>query len=665
MPTLNRTAIALLVLCGLRATAQQPQRIQLPLLRILGGLRASTTERVDLPRPRVSGVIEPLPIVQAAERLAAIIGVPVLVRPGELGPAQLEARPEGPLRFQDRPVSDALREFCRSYRCSLVRGYPSGLVVSASPLPAGPAVQADGFAVSVASLRSYAYWSAVPGGRDSHRESLSVTLGVRVDLEHGTEARLHRLDSLRVTDDRGHTSVARIADSPLSGRLVASPIPDEYVLTVTLPWEPQSPRRITGVEGELRLYRRLEPVEIRAPIPEKDGAGEPGMQGGFSVQVKEASHTPNGALRAIVRIESPVETGVAAAPPGRKPSLELAEGAGPAVSVRRLGLTYARDHVAAEFLATAEAVPTRPAALRFWVVRQSEPTHRVPFRFTAFPGDLGEPSQGRAVDAAPGGSPLKPRPGDRLRLRVTSVTQSETRTLIPGHPVSIARSQTLRMACRPTAGPAQAIAGVDRLRVTPVGGAPIDAPPGNLSALSSTDPGEVVLNLSLPATGPLASGLERIDGSVRLYPGVVTERWSIPLPDPLPQLPLERRVGPATARLTRLELKPGTQAGEVLISGTTTLEWPDPGRMIPSGYRDTRSLAHLPDGAAKPVFSTSLRSSSVPLLETRGLSATLPTRPRALELLVPFRAGEPVGVPFTLRGVLMPIGRPVTLPPGG
>src|SRR5690242_2369730 len=89
----------------------------------------------SVPMQRVTASLQSVTLKEAAERLAPLLGIPISVpdrerpaKPGGSAGPSLDYDRRVSFEWTDLPLSDALRDFCRKFDCSLMRTY-SGVLL--------------------------------------------------------------------------------------------------------------------------------------------------------------------------------------------------------------------------------------------------------------------------------------------------------------------------------------------------------------------------------------------------------------------------------------------------------------------------------------------------------------------------------------------------------
>src|SRR5262249_8544063 len=106
--------------------------------------------------PRLTADLTDLTLPEAAEKLARLCGLVISVpdperdpKPGAPAGPRLDVQRRARLSWTGVPLSDALRDFCRTYGCSLLRGFSGGMTVIPGSLPSGPSASLEGFSMEV------------------------------------------------------------------------------------------------------------------------------------------------------------------------------------------------------------------------------------------------------------------------------------------------------------------------------------------------------------------------------------------------------------------------------------------------------------------------------------------------------------------------------------
>ncbi len=294
-----------------QALDQQPQgqqvkplleQVRKPLRLNLQGLRLVHPQGLRLVQPQVQvvndgpiSVIQPTPgpvaptltlelkdvtLREAAAALAKATGLTLTVPPAISSPGGVitvtdagllafdEAR-KASFNWKDTPVSDALRDYCRAFACSLTRDYRGGLGVSPFPSPVGPVAKVPGFALGVGRITFSDYRTSGDEVADpAPRRSLGLQLQIRA--EGVDPATLLGLENVRVLDQDSRDVLdvqTQVAAGGAGGRTQPTAFPDERSQSFSFDWPYPAPRRLKRIEGDLIVARSIKRGQLEMVIP--------------------------------------------------------------------------------------------------------------------------------------------------------------------------------------------------------------------------------------------------------------------------------------------------------------------------------------------------------------------------------------------------------------
>ncbi len=242
---------------------------------------------------------------------------------------------------------------------------------------------------------------------------------------------------------------------------------------------------------------------------------------------------------------------------------------------------------------------------------------------------------------------------DGIAFSVSSVTQSETRQIIPGQPKPrIQRNLSMRLVCRAENGDGDVIGPLTRLQITDVAGKTVDLPSGNVNDGGYGLPDERSRSVSLPWQGELPKRLLRLEGELTLFNQVQEHRFSYPLGAGLPPA---SQSGPVRAEVTQIRQE-GRQT-----RASFKLSWPKDTEVAVYGSSAVRVLLKFETGRTERVYSSIQQAEEAGQRTAKfDLNASHEKLPIALEILVPSRTANGRKVAFTLENLTLPFGKPFT-----
>ncbi len=362
--------------------------------------------------PRISAELRDLAIEDAAARLESILRVKVHVPPrlpagGDAAPSRLAVAPpvpgnapdlldyerRGSFSWKDVPVADALREFCRHYRCSLGMDYRGNLTVSPIPLATGPTASAGDYQVRVEALNYTDSRSVDALGEFTARRNLSLQFAIRAVSAH--VARIHSLENIRVEDQAGRDVLEKPAPGQLPGPAAPRAFPDERGQTVRLEWPYPRPERLRLIEGDLLLYRRVSLQQVEIAVPAPGQISDIVESGDVHCQLVQVDSSAEG-LRVTLRLMCPAEMGVLLNAFPATAEIVLPKGQRVPMVVTGMGWGMSEGWKSMDFSLAVAGQKDVQGKLRLRFLRQERPDRRVHFRLTDFPYPLspGLPASG-------------------------------------------------------------------------------------------------------------------------------------------------------------------------------------------------------------------------------------------------------------------------------
>lgn len=367
--------------------------------------------------PRVTGSIENLDLTAGAERLSQLSGVTIAVpsppKEAAAGSADstepvLDYSRRARLTWKDTPTANALRDFCRAYGCSLARNYRGTLAVAPGVLPAGPVVQADGYAVELNRVSYSDYRSTGEAPEDlTVRRLLTLVVGIRA--ETGDTLAVAGIENLRALDQDGRDVLDQTPDSALpspGGRTLPGPFPDQRLQTVSFEWPYPRPYRLKLIEGDLVLYRSIRRSAPEVKLPHDDEPQAVATLGEGQVQFSQVRNQV-GTFSAMLHVTQPANVEFAALGGPTPLGLVLEDGSRVSASAYMNSWGFNDGWLTGYVSLSATGLKSRPVQLVWPLATRSETTRRVHFRFENYPAILGPPP---ARAAAP---PARPKPGPR------------------------------------------------------------------------------------------------------------------------------------------------------------------------------------------------------------------------------------------------------------
>jgi hypothetical protein len=189
-----------------------------------------------------------------------------------------------------------------------------------------------------------------------------------------------------VVDQDGREVTARNA-----GFLSRGPLPDEATSQIFVAWPHPVPHRLSLIEGEVTLFRKMVPVTVEVPMPLAGQLGELRSWGSIQGRV-HGKQVLEGNLSVNLAFDHPHITmvepatrneAVAIMPDGsERPILALRSGGGSGISHLRL-----------------RNVPGTAQGLRLTLLAKWSPDERHEFRFQDYPAVIGpapQPQEGAA-----------------------------------------------------------------------------------------------------------------------------------------------------------------------------------------------------------------------------------------------------------------------------
>lgn len=383
---MTRALLVSFLLGLLPAAAESPRNAT-------SGPEPGTRPAASLPElPRVTAELKDLTLEDAARRLAEITGLGVMVPSRPIPPAEGRRVPKPtfpPLDFnrrasfswRDTPLAEALREFCRTYGCSLTADYRGNLLVTSTPLREGLNVELAGHTVSVTGVSFTDSRTVDDDGQLVARRYLQLQFAVRARTQH--VAHIYGLENVRVEDQLGRDLLDR---ANLPGVLAPARVgafPDERLQTVRYEWPYPHPERLRLIEGDLVLYRQVMPGNLELTIPALGQTSEIKEANEVQCQLVQVDPQQTG-FRATLRVVSPQNIGVLFSGQGVA-ELVMTDGTRRAVLISSLGWGSSDGWRSNDYSLQVPNLTERPARLSLRFIRQAFPEQRTHFRIANYP----------------------------------------------------------------------------------------------------------------------------------------------------------------------------------------------------------------------------------------------------------------------------------------
>ncbi len=392
-------------------------------LRLLPGLRVLTTTKTPLavatptapPVDQITGSIPNLDLINAVVLLGKLSGLTVSVPPRPDSPppvgngaVRLDYDRRATLNWDKKPLSDALREFCRAYGCGLMRDYRGGLTVTPGPLPSGPVARVPGFQIEVSRIQfSDSRTSGEEAADNPPRRVLQISLLVRTT--GGDMGTILTIENVRILDQAGRDVLDLGSGGSIgpTGRTVQTAFPDERQQTFTFDWPYPNPSQLKVIEGDLLVCRSVRRTSLEIPLTAETNRstvnfGDAQLQ--FStLQVRDDSI--NASLQVVQPPTLDLQTGN-----GQTPVSAVFSDGTRRPLLASINYWNVQDGWMSGYASIqGSGLPSAPVKLIWDALLKSEATRRHHFRFSAFPGQI-YPEQPAPPRSASRPRPAKPAP---------------------------------------------------------------------------------------------------------------------------------------------------------------------------------------------------------------------------------------------------------------
>jgi hypothetical protein len=223
------------------------------------------------------------------------------------------------------------------------------------------------------------------------RRSLHLSFSIRapgVGAGPADPERIRGVENVRIEDQNGRDVLAPSLNEVFGPDRPAAPgtSAQERVQQVALEWPYPAPERIRLITGELVLYRTARRASVELGLPRDDAPTQRDL-GECQLQIQQVRRRGK-KLEVMVRFLYP---------PGVQPQTATLEP--PAVAILEDGTRLPMRALSTSWpvvdglrttqqLLTADGVTARPTKLAWNLVVKSDPSRRIPFRFTDYPGTL-------------------------------------------------------------------------------------------------------------------------------------------------------------------------------------------------------------------------------------------------------------------------------------